>query len=242
MVPAHTEWVIEGEFLLEDEKMPAYSGEDNFIGFALGSMTYPVFRVTCMTHRRNALWAGNLSSVGGLHGNEGSHSALATLSLEIEAINHLRELGFKVKDVSLLAGPFLTVLQLEVDAASKPYPQYGQKAGLALAAYGVHISSPYIIVVGPDIDPYDSSQVLWAVAMLSLPVSSSITVKKDFPGIGAMLGFRNAGRGLEPPAEQIIIDATTPVPERYDGWRPRSEPSAWEKQAIERIREKLQQS
>jgi 3-polyprenyl-4-hydroxybenzoate decarboxylase len=242
MVPAHTEWVIEGEFLSEDEKMPAYAGEDNFIGFALGSMTYPIFRVTCMTHRRDALWAGNLSSVGGLHGNEGSHSALATLSLEAEAINHLRELGFKVKDVALLAGPFLTVIQLEVDGAAKPYPHYGQKAGMALAAYGVHTSSPYIIVVGPDVDPHDSAQVLWAVAMLSVPISSSITAAKDFPGIGAMLGFRNAGRGPEPQAEQIVIDATTPVPERYDSWRPRSEPSDWEEQAIERIRKKLLQS
>ena len=147
-----------------------------------------------------------------------------------------------MKDVALLAGPFLTVIQLDVDAASKPYPHYGQKVGLALAAYGVHTSSPYIIVVGPDIDPHDSSQVLWAVAMLSVPVSSAITVKKDFPGIGAMLGFHNAGSGLEPHAEQIIIDATTPVPERYDGWRPRSEPFEWEQQEIERIRKKLQQS
>jgi hypothetical protein len=75
--------------------------------------------------------------------------------------------------------------------------------------------------------------------MLSVPISSSITVKKDFSGIGAMLGFRNAGRGPEPQAEQIVIDATTPVPERYDSWRPRSEPSEWEKQAIDRIRKKL---
>jgi UbiD family decarboxylase len=239
MILAHTEWVIEGEFLPEDEKMPAYAGEDNFIGFALGSMTYPIFRITCMTHRRDALWTGNLSAVGGLHGNEGSHSALATLSLEAEAINHLRELGFKVKDVALLAGPFLAVIQLEVDGAAKPYPHYGQKAGMALAAYGVHTSSPYIIVVGPDVDPHDSAQVLWAVAMLSVPISSSITAAKDFPGIGAMLGFRSAERGPEPPAEQIVIDATTPVPERYDSWRPRSEPAEWEQQAVERIRKKL---
>jgi hypothetical protein len=75
--------------------------------------------------------------------------------------------------------------------------------------------------------------------MLSVPISSSFTVKQDFPGIGAMLGFRNAGGDPEPPAEQMIIDATTPVPERYDSWRPRSEPAEWEQQAIERIRKKL---
>jgi UbiD family decarboxylase len=239
MIPAHSEWVIEGEFLAEQEKMPAFAGEDNFIGFILGDMTYTVFRVTCITHRRNALWAGNLSSVGGLHGNEGTHTALANLNLEVEAINYLRSLDFKVKDVCLMVGPMMTVIQLAVDGQAKPYPQYGQKAGMELSSYGVHTASPYIIIVGPDIDPHDPAQVAWAVAMHAAPISSSVSVRKDFPGIGSMLGFRNPGKGPEPPAEQVIIDATLPVPDLYDGWRPRSEPSEWEQQAITRIREKL---
>gem|GEM_PF-168153 len=239
MIPAHTEWVIEGEFLPQQEKMPAYAGEDNFIGFVLGDMTYTVFRVRCMTHRRDALWAGNLSSVGGLHGNEGTHSALALLNLEVEAINYLRGLGFLVKDVVLLAGPMMTVIQLAVDGAEKPGPQYGRKVGAALSSYGVHNASPYIIVVGPDIDPHDAAQVAWTIAMRSAPVSDALAVRKDFPGIDAMLGFRHENRGAAPRAEQVILDATTPVPERYDSWRPRTEPLDWEAAAIKRIRKKL---
>jgi len=239
MIPAHSEWVIEGEFLAEQEKMPAFAGEDNFIGFILGNMTYTVFHVTCITHRRNPLWAGNLSSVGGLNGNEGTHTALANLNLEAEAINYLRNLDFKVKDVCLMAGPMMTVIQLAVDGKSKPYPQYGQKAGLSLSGYGVHAAAAYIIIVGPDIDPHDPAQVAWAVAMHATPLSSTISVTKEFPGIGSILGFRNPENGAAPPAEQVILDATMPVPERYDGWRPRSEPSEWERQAIARIRKKL---
>ena len=239
MIPAHTEWVIEGEFLPEQEKMPAYAGEDNFIGFVLGDMTYTVFRVRCMTRRRDALWAGNLSSVGGLHGNEGTHSALALLNLEVEALNYLRGLGFLVKDVVLLAGPMMTVIQLAVDGAEKPCPQYGRKVGVALSSYGVHTASPYIIVVGPDIDPQDATQVSWAAAMRSVPLSDTTAVTKDFPALSSMLGFRNREQGAEPRAEQVILDATTPVPERYDSWRPRTEPPDWERAAIERIGKKL---
>jgi 4-hydroxy-3-polyprenylbenzoate decarboxylase len=238
MIPAHTEWVIEGEFLPQQEKMPAYAGEDNFIGFVLGDMTYTIFRVRCMTRRRDAIWAGNLSSVGGLHGNEGTHSALALLNLEVEAINYLRGLEFAVKDVVLLAGPMMTVIQLALDGAEKPFPHYGRRVGEALAAYGVHNASPYIIVVGPDIDPHDAAQVAWTIAMRSAPVSDALAVRKDFPGIDAMLGFRHENRGAAPRAEQVVIDATTPVPERYDGWRPRTEPPDWEAAAIERIRKK----
>jgi 3-polyprenyl-4-hydroxybenzoate decarboxylase len=239
MIPAHTEWVIEGEFLPQQEKMPPYAGEDNFIGFVLGDMTYTVFRVRCMTHRRDALWAGNLSSVGGLHGNEGTHSALALLNLEVEALNYLRGRGFLVKDVVLLAGPMMTVIQLAVDGREKPCPQYGQKVGTALSSYGVHTASPYIIVVGPDIDPQDAAQVAWAAALRSAPLSDALAVRKNFPGIDALLGFRSRERGPAPKAEQVIVDATTPVPERYDSWRPRTEPPDWERAAIERMREKL---
>ena len=111
---------------------------------------------------------------------------------------------------------------------------------MVLSTYGVHNASPYIIVVGPDIDPHDAAQVAWAIAMRSAPLSDTTAVRKDFPGIDAMLGFRNESRGAKPQAEQVILDATTPVPERYDGWRPRTEPPDWEREAIERIREKLE--
>ena len=76
-----------------------------------------------------------------------------------------------------------------------PCPQYGQKVGAALSCYGVHTASPYIIVVGPDIDPHDAAQVAWTIAMRSAPLSDTTAVRKDFPGIRSMLGFRNEGPG-----------------------------------------------
>lgn len=238
-VPAHSEWVIEGEFIHEDEKLPPYAGDDNFIPYILGGMVYTVFRIKCITHRREPWWTATLSSTSGLNGHEGTHTALASLNLETEAINHLRGLGFKVKDVALPVGPMMAVIQLEVDGTAKPYPYYGKKVGMALASYGIHIASSYIIVVGPDIDPHDGTDVMWALGMLTMPVSDSITTKESLPGIASVLGTCRVGQQPETSGQQIIIDATLPVPERYIGWRPRSDPPEWEKSAIKKIRNKI---
>jgi 3-polyprenyl-4-hydroxybenzoate decarboxylase len=236
MVPAHSEWVIEGEFLLEDEKLPSFAGEDDFIPYVTGGRVYTVFKANCITHRNKPYWSSNVSSVDGMNGHEGSHVALSALNLEVEALSFLRSAGFKVKDVALLVGPGMTVVQLEVDGAGKPYPYYGKKVGMALAAYGVHIASPYTVVVGPDIDPHDAMDVLWAITMLAAPISDSILLDNDLPGLASELGTRV---GIRPRGERVIIDATIPVPERYDHWSPRSDPADWERVAIKRMKDKL---
>ncbi|HEY87710.1 MAG TPA: hypothetical protein G4O06_06790 [Dehalococcoidia bacterium] len=113
--------------------------------------------------------------------------------------------------------PWVTVVQLEVDGQDKPYPGYGEEVGRAVA-------SKYTIVVGPDIDPYDLEEVLWAVGMRAGRIE-----QRDFPlpppgarplprywiytKLTADMGF-------------LVIDATIPVPERFDTFPPRTEPPA----------------
>jgi hypothetical protein len=40
--------------------------------------------------------------------------------------------------------------------------------------------------------------------------------------------------------EQMMFDALIKVPERRMEWDPRTEPVSWEKQAVQRIKEKLE--
>jgi 3-polyprenyl-4-hydroxybenzoate decarboxylase len=142
----------------------------------------------------------------------------------------------------------VTVIQLDVDGMQKPYPFYGKKVGMALATYGAHITSTYIIVVGPDINPRDPMDVWWAMGMYTLPVTDQIAITDTLGGGGGAVFGSYSGtasitkseRGLySVSGQQIIIDATTPIPERYDAWQPRTEPPDWEKAAIERIKNKL---
>lgn len=238
MVPAYTEWVIEGEFLPEDETMPVHA-EDIASGYIFGGETCPIFKVKCITHRKNPLWGCLTWSSSGLNGHYGPHTGLFQ-TFELEAINFLRGLGFKVKNVVGLLDGEVGVIQLEVDGFDKP-PHYGKQVAMALRGCpstqaGPH--SKYVIVVGPDIDPYDFKDVMWALGTRTMPISDSICIEKGLsqwgdPGAYAgPLGWRTFG-------EQVMIDALIKVPERYDTWPPRSEPVEWEKEAIKRMQEKI---
>lgn len=241
MVPAHAEWVIEGEFLAEDEVMPLCA-EDIASGYMFGGESCPVFKVNCITHQRNPWWTATTFSSSGLNGHDGLHTALSMLQSEADAINYLRHIGFKVKDIVCLdLGREVVVVQLEIDGAAKPCPWYGKQAAMALwSNTGTYLGPPskYIIVVGPDIDPYDFKDVMWAMGTRTMPVSDSIMIEKgrcqwgDPGGVPGALGWRAYG-------EQMIIDSTVKIPERHNTFPPRSEPADWERQAIERMREKL---
>jgi 2,5-furandicarboxylate decarboxylase 1 len=239
MVPAHAEFIIEGEILPEDVKMPPYGG-DIASGHMFGGELMPVMKIKCITHRRDPLWACISWSASGMNGHEGPHTGLY-INFECEAINHLRNLGFKVKDCSTLWDCEVAVVQLEVDGPDKPYPHYGK--AVAMSCYGnpgklIGLATKYLIVVGPDVDPHDYTDVMWALGSRTMPVSDSIVIPKGLgqwgdPGaLPGPLGWRTYG-------EQVLIDATIKQPERYDSWLPRSEPVDWEKAAIAHYRERF---
>ncbi len=249
-VPAHAEWVIEGEILPEDEIMPPYA-EDIASGYLFGGERCPVFKVKCITHQKNPWWdATTFSSSGssvvlgeeasGSH--EGPHTGLQFLMCEAPAITFLRSIGFKVKDVVMIGGGReVVVVQLEVDGSAKPIPHYGKQVLMALhgnPAISVGPVTKYLIVVGPDINPYDFTDVMWALGTRTQPVSDTIVIQEglsgwgDPSGIASYLGWKTYG-------QQVMIDALIKVPERYPSYPPRAEPSEWEVEAIRQLRERL---
>ncbi|MEE8619178.1 MAG: UbiD family decarboxylase, partial [Dehalococcoidales bacterium] len=229
MVPAYAEWVIEGEFVSEDYRTPV-SSEDLLLGFIWGEALWPVFKVKCITHRKDPLWTAATFSSLGHQDHQGVHSGLL-IAVNADAISMLQKMGYKVKDVVTLA-QWVMVVQLEVDGSDKPHPGYGEEVGQLVGA-------KYTIVVGPDIDPYNLEEVLWAVGMragrsewrdypLPPPGSPPIPRYGIFNEVTTDMGF-------------LVIDATIPVPERFDTFAPRTEPPAWENEAIERMKKKLGQ-
>jgi len=237
MVPAQAEWIVEGEFLPEDEVMPPY-GEDNFVGYMVGGIPWRVFRVKCITHRKEPWWTAATFSSSGLHGHEGTHSGLILVEKEADEICHLRANGFMVKDVVATSQEnSVVVVQMEVDGRMKPVAHYGKMAAMALQArIPTNIPHKYIIVVGPDIDPYDLTDVMWALGTRVMPVSDTIVIEKGRvpPDTGAsgMEEYTKFG-------EQVMVDALIKVPERYADYPPRCEPVEWEREAIKRMKEKI---
>ncbi len=250
MVPAHAEWVIEGEFLPEDERMSQYA-EDIASGYLFGGELCPIFRVNSITHKKNTFWDGNTFSSSGssvvmgehaVGSHEGPHTGLQFMNCEPVAINFLRSLGFLVRDVVMVGGGReVAVVQLEVDGEDKPMPYYGKQVLMALHGNpGFSIGPPtkYLIAVGPDINPYDFNDVMWALGTRSGPVSDAITIEKGVCGWGDPTGLADH-LGYKTYGEQIMIDGTIKVPERYESFPPRAEPLDWEIDAISKIRKLL---
>ncbi len=247
MVPATAEWVIEGEFLPEDEIMPPYA-EDIASGYLFGGENCPIFKVNCITHRKDPLWdattfsSSGSSLVGDRESHEGPHTGLQFLNIEPAALSFLRGIGFKIKDVVAIGGGReVVVVQTEVDGADKPMPHYGKNILMALRgnpAVTVGPVTKYLIVVGPDINPYDFNDVMWALGTRSMPVSDSVVIEKGLAGWGdpgAMpgpLGWKTFG-------EQIMIDGLIKVPERHAEFPPRAEPLDWELQAVNDLRRRI---
>ena len=221
MVPAHAEWIIEGEMLTEDYATPPF-GEDVGAGIMIGDAHWPVFKVNCITHQKEPWWTGATFSSNGLNGHLGTHSGLVIAQGEVDTINYLRGLGFKVKDVVVVGGLTRIIVQMEVDGDNKPVANYGTKVCSAIqGSLKLQFGLGGAIVVGPDIDPYDPEDVMWAMSMRG--------------------GFRQDIDALQrAPAFEAYVTAMTPKP----GFTPsgllvRTEPVEWERQAIQRIKEKL---
>lgn len=250
MVPADAEWIIEGEFLPEDEIMPPYA-EDIASGYLFGGERCPVFKAKCITHRKNPWWdAITFSSSGSsvvmgeeaVGSHEGPHTGLQFLVCEAPAMTFLRSLGFKVKDVVMIGGGREVVtVQLEVDGPHKPTPHYGKQVLMALhgnPAINIGPVTKYLICVGPDVNPYDFNDVMWALGTRSQPVSDSIVIEEGLSGWGDPSG-RAGYIGWKTYGQQVMIDALVKVPERYPSYPPRAEPVDWEIEAIRNLRERL---
>jgi len=236
MVPAHAEYVFEGEILPEDYIVPP-SAEAIFEGYMIGGDACPVFRIKCITHRRNPIWSTTWSSNGIDH--EGVHTSLAKLLFEAEIINYLRGLGFNIKDVVLSMD--LLVIQTGIDGAEKP-PNYGKQILSATAVEGNEMK--YTIVVGPDINPYDLESVWFALGQRSQPITDSIMNQSELAAQGIWEyppGVRPC-HPLYPNGESIGIDALIKVPERMNSHYTRSDPLSWQLEVIERMKQKLQKT
>jgi 3-polyprenyl-4-hydroxybenzoate decarboxylase len=84
------------------------------------------------------------------------------------------------------------------------------------------VMSKYTIIVGPDIDPYDLEEVLWAVGM-----RAGHSEWRDFPkpatGASPVPRYGIYTR-LAKDMGFLVIDATIPVPERFDTYPPAPNP------------------
>jgi UbiD family decarboxylase len=210
-VPATSEYVIEGELMVPpQEEIDGPHG--NFLGYYDPEFLLPLTKVKCITRRKKPIWYNTYEMWPPF-----DHGFIGVTFTAIEILSDLKRKLPQVHDVVLHGGTWLpfAVVQLSVDREDKPWAYFGQHVIHAVwsAAGRFPRMIKYVVVVGPDIDPYNLTDVLIAMVTRTQP-------KKDFifnEVGGALVLDPSAPRGPQGNtllSEQVGIDATIKVPER----------------------------
>jgi 4-hydroxy-3-polyprenylbenzoate decarboxylase/2,5-furandicarboxylate decarboxylase 1 len=232
-VPATSEYVIEGELIVPPrEEIDGPHG--NFLGYYDPEFVLPLTRVKCITRRESPLWYNTYEMWPPF-----DHGYIGVTFVAIEVLSDLRRKLPEVKDVVIHGGTWLpfAVVQLSVDREAKPFPYFGHHVIHAVWSASGRFPRmiKYVVVVGPDIDPYNLTDVLIAMVTRTQP-------KKDFifnEYGGALVLDPSAPRGPQGNtllSEQVGIDATIKQPERDADFPRVARPG---REALERIAAKV---
>ncbi|HON79055.1 MAG TPA: menaquinone biosynthesis decarboxylase [Spirochaetota bacterium] len=150
-VPAESDFVIEGYVDPGDEKIEGPFGDHT--GFYSPADIYPVFHVTCITCRRDAVYP---ATIVGKPPMEDCYMAKAT---ERIFLPFMKMVVPEIADVDLpMEGVFHNCALVSIN---KEYPGQAKKVINALWGLGQMASTKYIAVFDSDIDLRDYSTVVW---------------------------------------------------------------------------------
>jgi 4-hydroxy-3-polyprenylbenzoate decarboxylase len=151
LVPAESDFVIEGYVDPEETRVEGPFGDHT--GFYSASDIYPVFHVTCITHRSDAVYP---ATIVGKPPMEDCYMAKATERIFLPVIKMIVP---ELVDMELpIEGVFHNCALISID---KKFPGQAKKVIHALWGLGQMSSTKFIAVFDKDIDLCDSSTVLW---------------------------------------------------------------------------------
>ena len=213
-VPATTEMVIEFEVDVDHLAMEGPLGE--YTGYYTPASEKPTVRITAITHRKNPYVQGLLT---GKPENE----------------NHiLKQIPFEASCWRMLNKQFPTVekvcvtpsggVQLYMIIAMQPRFA-GEARQVMMAALASNVRPKWVIVVEPDIDVHNPTEVEWAMSFRVRPahdifVMDHVPATHLDPSVNEKVGPLNTHM-----ASAIGIDATRPVGQPFadvadvPGWR-----------------------
>ncbi len=218
-VPADAEWVLEGYLGEEGYKEPE-GPYGEFLGYYGGVKTNPVFHVTAITRRKDALF--QTLSIGGPTMSRTDTAQLCTLRTEVLV---WRALECAVREPVAVYAPPATGGVYNVRIAIRQRVP-GEARNAIAAAFGSLANVKNVFVVDPDIDIFSDEQMEWALATRFQPdrdfvvASSFRTIPLD-PSLDShgSLGAK-AGYDLTMPVgTRNKLEAEIPEPPRYQGAR-----------------------
>jgi 4-hydroxy-3-polyprenylbenzoate decarboxylase len=164
------------------------------------------------------------------------HNYIGMMPVEGEVLADLQRKIPEVRDV--VVTPNMTyIVQLSVDGAQKPHPHFGKY--VLHAVWGAQGRwgrvAKIVIVVGPDVDPYDLTSVEWAIQTRVQPYSDTI-INKSAQAMILDPSAPKSAHGFALTSEQIGFDALIKVPERFDDY---AEVSQADPDKVRKIAEKM---
>lgn len=193
-VPAGAEIIIEGEILPEVQEPEGPFSE--FTGYASYRSTQNVFVAKRIRMRGDAMYHSIVS------GMSQDHILISCITREGEILNALRRNLPNVLAVHVphrTCGAFLAVVKMKKKSDGEP-----QQA--ILSALGTEFYTKHVIVVDEDVDIFDMSDVMWAIATRVRPSQDIFTI----PGCkGAILDPTSDPETFT--VTKMGIDATRPA-------------------------------
>ena len=197
-VPATAEIVIEGEYSTSELLDEGPYGE--FSGYRTGAREpRTTIKVKAVTHRDNPIFT---MSCGGVPVHDDAIMSLTKASALLEA---LRARGIPLTGVSIFPE---TATLLATVAVKATYSHIAED--VAHIIWGAHAghSTPYIIVVDDDVDPFDLPQVLHALATKCHPYRGIVRLEHS-PVIN-ILPFMNRHEQSYRSGAKAYFDCTWP--------------------------------
>lgn len=188
-VPAWAEFVIEGYVDPAEERLEGPFGDHT--GYYSMPERFPVFHVTCITHRKDAIYP---ATVVGKPWLEDAYLGKAVERIFLPLIKmHLPE----VVDINL--PPEAVFHNLAVVSIKKRYPGHAKKVMFALWGMGQMMFTKVMVVVDHDVDVQNPQEVLWAassnidpardVVVISGTPTDTLDHASQLPNYGSKLGI-----------------------------------------------------
>ncbi len=205
-VPAESDFVIEGYVNPDEERIEGPFGDHT--GFYSPADMYPVFHVTCITCKNDAVYP---ATIVGKPPMEDCYMAKATERIFLPV---LKMVVPEIVDMELpMEGVFHNCALISID---KKYPGQAKKVINALWGLGQMSSTKFIVIFDKDLDLKDSPTVVWKLLnnvdpkrdiLFSEGPLDALDHSASYPNFGGKMGIdatrktREEGMGRDWPDE-----------------------------------------
>jgi 4-hydroxy-3-polyprenylbenzoate decarboxylase len=201
-VPEDVDFVIEG--FVDPQEEPIWEGPfGDHTGFYSLADWYPKFHVTCITHRKNAIYPATIVGVPPM---EDAYLAQITERIFLSPIRF----AIAPEMCNMYLPPEGVAHNIAIVSINKSYPGQAYKVGNALWGAGQMMFNKIMVVVDKEVDVRNPVEVAQAMAENFNPLTDVLTGKGPLDILDhSSEKFSYGGK--------ILIDATKKLPEERNG-------------------------